>query len=105
MDIHYPKPMDVYHPKDQHCVHIFQTLSHRNALTLSLWEVTWSSRVNIFTSNIGYTKPIIQSLQSRHFSNLNCLTPTGSRPKVLGKSVSTLTLGQSKVAIEENRTF
>jgi len=59
MDIHYPKPMDVYHPKDQHCVHIFQVLSHWNALTLSLWEVTWSSRVNIFTSNIGHIEPII----------------------------------------------
>ena len=45
--------------KDQHCVDIFQALSHWNALTLSLWEVTWSSRVNIFTSNIGHIEQII----------------------------------------------
>ena len=59
MDIHYPKPMDVYHPKDQHCVHIFQALNHWNTQTLSLWEVTWSSRVNIFASNIGHIEQII----------------------------------------------
>ena len=59
MDIHYPKPMDVYHPKDQHCVHIFQALNRWNTQTLSLWEVTWNSRVNIFTSNIGHIEPII----------------------------------------------
>jgi hypothetical protein len=86
----------VHHPKDQHkCTHI-QTLSHWNALTLSLWEVTYSSRVNIFSNNISYFEPIIESLQFRYFSILNCLTPTGSRPKVLGKSVFTLTLDQIK---------
>ena len=60
-DIQYPKPMDVYHPKDQHmCTHI-EAMGHWNALTLSLWEVTWSSRVNIFTRNIGYIGPIMQN--------------------------------------------
>jgi len=35
LDIYYPKPMDVYHPKDQHmCTH-FVALGHWNALTLS----------------------------------------------------------------------
>ena len=43
--INYPKPMDVYHPKDLHCVHIFQALSHWNSLTLSIWEVTWSGLI------------------------------------------------------------
>ena len=55
----YPNPMDGYHPKDQHmCTHI-EAMGYWNALTLSLWEVTWSSRVNIFTRNIGYVEPIV----------------------------------------------
>ena len=95
-DIQYPKPMDGYHPKDQHmCTHI-EALGHWNALTLSLWEVAWSSRVNIFTRDIGYIGPIMQSLQCRHFSILDCRTPTRSRPKVLGKSIVMPTLGQMK---------
>jgi len=58
-DIQYPKPMDGYHPKDQHmCTHI-EALRHWNALTMSLWEVTRSLRVNIFTRNIDYVEPIV----------------------------------------------
>jgi hypothetical protein len=59
MYIYYPKPMDLHHPKDQHMFTHIQTLSHWDILTLSLWEVTWSSKVNIFTSNIGYIEQII----------------------------------------------
>ena len=77
------------------CTHI-EVLGHWNALTLSLWEVAWSSRVNIFTRDIGYIGPIMQSLQCRHFSILDCRTPTRSRPKVLGKSIVMPTLGQMK---------
>ena len=64
--------------------------------SLSKFQSLWSSRVNIFTSNIGYIEPIIQSPQCRHFYILKSLTPTGSRPKVLGKSVLMLTSGQIK---------
>jgi hypothetical protein len=40
LDIYYPMPMDVYHPKDQHMYAHIQALDHWNALTLLLWEVT-----------------------------------------------------------------
>jgi hypothetical protein len=65
------------------CTHI-QALSYWNTLTTSFWEV----QGNIFTRNIGYIKPIMQSLQMSTFLRL--------KPKVLGKSVLTLTLGQIK---------
>ena len=88
--------MDVYHPKDQHMHTHIETLGHWNTLTLSLLEVTWSLRVNIFTRNIGYIGPIMQNSTMSTFLHIGLSYTTGSKPKVRGKSILTLTLGQMK---------
>ena len=68
------------------------------SMRLRILFVTLQSTIKglIFSQAILVTLNQSYKVYNVDISILDCLTPTGSRPKVLGKSVSMLTSGQIK---------